>query len=160
VESRVSEVQSILNDKGTSGVYTFPSVDARHSDHVFGPVLIKAERKPLVEIQDPFLKEGWGSDVEDSPLENVRGVQWTYTVPDESLTDRRYSAEQVWGYADIEIPGAGKQRRYVRKVHFVSPTLTKNVLLVYDHADGAPIAVAETPEEEEEEEDLTSFGTS
>jgi hypothetical protein len=138
---------------GTSGVYHFPSTDWKHSDHVFGAVLITAERKPLSEITHEFLKEGWTSDIEESPL-NKKGVLWTFTVPDKSQRTDEWSAEQVWGYAEHDIPGLGREKRYTRKIHFISPTLIKDVLLVYDSRD------VESTISTEEEEDLASFGAS
>jgi len=143
--------------QGTSGEYHFPSKDYKHHDHVFGSVLITAERKPLSQITDPFLKEGWTPRTFKD-----EGVLWTYTVPDKSQRKDEWSAEQVWGYAVHDIPGRGREERYTRKIHFVSPSLTKDVLLVYDAKD-APVSRS-TPSDSEsaaaEDEDLASFGAS
>jgi hypothetical protein len=139
------------NAPGTSGLYNFPSTDFKHSDHVFGAVTIQAQRKPLSEITHPFLKEGWTPDIEDSPFPDVKGALWTYTVPDEPAGNHnKWAAEQVWGYAEHDIPGAGREKRYTRRIHFESPSLTKDVLLIYDLL---PSAAGEG-------EDLSSFGSS
>jgi hypothetical protein len=124
-------------EAGTHGIYYLPCEQLSHIDHVFGAVLITARRKPLSEITVPFLAEGWTGDIEDSPFPNVTGAVWTYTVPDPSKRKDQWSAEQVWGYAEHDIPGEGSQKRYTRKIHFVSPKLTKDVLLVYDYK-GSP----------------------
>lgn len=139
----------------------------KHSDHVFGSVLITAERKPLTAITSPFLRDGWVSDVELSPFPptTANGVLWTRTVPDTTQSAQGWSAEQVWGYAEHDIPGLGRQKRYTRRIHFVSPSLTKDVLLVYDwlpekrkSGGGAQAAISEPAADEEE--DLSSFGAS
>ena len=86
---------------------------------------------------------------------------WTYTVPDRAERRDEWSAEQVWGYAIHDIPGRGREERYTRKIHFVSPSLTKDVLLVYDAKD-APVS-STTPSDNKsaaEDEDLSSFGAS
>ena len=146
---------------GTSGVYRFPSKDFKHSDHVFGPVLITAERKPLSDITAPFLREGWTSDVENSPFPNTEGVLWTFTVPDKAHSAQGWSAEQVWGYAEHDIPGVGRQKRYTRRIHFVSPSLTKDVLLVYDsQSEGTSGVAAVSKLAAHEGNDLSSYGSS
>ena len=137
---------------GTSGEYHFPSKNYKHYDHVFGAVLITAERKPLSSITIPFLKEGWTPRT----FKDER-VLWTYTVPDKEQRQDEWSAEQVWGYAIHDIPGRGREERYTRKIHFVSPSLTKDVLLVYDAKD-AP--VNDTSNSATEDDDLASFGAS
>jgi hypothetical protein len=139
-------------------VYTFPGNDVKHSDHVFGSVIIQSQRKPLSEITIEFLKEGWTSDIEKTPFDEVAGVLWTYTIPDPTTTDRKWAAEQVWGYAEHDIPGMGRERRYTRKIHFVSPSVTKDVLLVYDQKDVPSTATVSSLASEED--DLSSFGAS
>jgi hypothetical protein len=145
-----------LSYTGTSGEYHFPSKDYKHHDHVFGHVLITAARKPLSQITDPFLKEGWTPRTFKD-----EGVLWTYTVPDKEQRKDDWSAEQVWGYAIHDIPGKGREERYTRKIHFVSPSLTKDVLLVYDAKD-APVvaAITDTKLSAADDEDLASFGSS
>lgn len=66
-----------------------------------------------------------------------------------------WSAEQVWGYAEHDIPGEGRQKRYTRKIHFVSPSLTKDVLVIYDQQD-----VPKKQGDGQDDEDLGSFGSS
>jgi len=144
---------------GTSGVYHFPCKDLKHSDHVFGPVLITAERKPLADITSPFLREGWTSDVETTPFPTTKGVLWTYTVPDQTHKTQGWSAEQVWGYAEHDIPGVGRQKRYTRRIHFVSPSLTKDVLLVYDTSSDLSGPVAVDKSAIPQEENLASYGS-
>jgi len=118
----------------------------KHYDHVFGHVLIDAVRKPLTDIRRNFLKTGWTDDVETTPYDDVKGVLWTYTIPDLEQRDDRWTAEQVWGYAEHDIPGAGRQKRYTRRIHFVSLNLTKDVLLVYDQVDPPPESSASSSE--------------
>lgn len=143
---------------GTSGIYHFPSKDLKHSDHVFGAVVIQTERKPLSAITNSFLKEGWTEDVETTPFENVKGVLWTYTVPDKSQgSNAEWAAEQVWGYAEHDIPGVGREKRYTRRIHFTSPSVTKDVLLIYDQKD---VEKSTSSAPYHEEEDLSSFGAS
>ena len=142
--------------KGTSGVYYFPCNGHLHSDHVFGAVSIDAQRKPFSEITSAFLKEGWTSDVEVTPFNDVTGVLWTHTTPDKTKRNDEWSAEQIWGYAQHHIPGKGKEKRYTRKIHFVSPSLTKDVLLIYDRKDDGTTTMSSNVDEE----DLSSFGTS
>jgi hypothetical protein len=132
-----------------------------HSDHVFGAVSINAERKPLASIAHPFLVQGWTADVQDTPFPDVKGVLWTLTVPDKTKRADEWVAEQVWGYADHDIPGKGTEKRYTRRIHFESPALTKDVLLVYDLKDGGMTSGSgTTTSTDEEEEDLGSFGGS
>lgn len=144
---------------GTSGVYVFPCKELRHTDHVFGSVLITADRKPLADITSPFLREGWTSDVETSPFPTTNGVLWTFTVPDKMHSEQGWSAEQVWGYAEHDIPGLGRQKRYTRKIHFVSPSLTKDVLLVYDTPSQGSGVGAVNKAAAHQEEDLSSYGS-
>jgi hypothetical protein len=144
---------------GTSGIYHFPFKDFKHSDHVFGAVLINAERKPLSQITHQFLTQGWTSDVETSPFTNTKGVLWTFTVPDKSRRSDEWSAEQVWGYAEHDIPGVGIQKRYTRRIHFISPSLTKDVLLIYDQKDEDVTATIDSTSHDDDE-DLSSFGES
>jgi hypothetical protein len=148
----------VLTDLGTSGVYYIPSTKQEHNDHVFGAVCITAERKPLADITTPFLKEGWTSGVEDTPFDNVKGVIWTYTVPDKTKRSDEWSAEQIWGYAEHDIVGLGIEKRYTRRIHFTSPNLTKDVLLVYDRRDDGTTTTSTSAADEEE--DLSSFGGS
>jgi hypothetical protein len=136
---------------GTAGIYHFPSKDFKHSDHVFGTVLITAERKPLSEITDPFLKQGWTSDIETTPFSNVKGALWT------SQRGEDWSAEQVWGYAEHDIPGVGREKRYTRRIHFTSPTLTKDVLVIYGQK---YVETTATTSSSHDDEDLSSFGSS
>ena len=145
---------------GTAGIYHFPSKDLKHSDHVFGPVVIQTERKPISSITNTFLKQGWTEDIETTPFKDIKGVLWTYTVPDESQrSDAEWSAEQVWGYAEHDIPGVGREKRYTRRIHFTSPSLTKDVLLVYGQKDMESTTSASSTSHDEEE-DLSSFGAS
>jgi hypothetical protein len=122
-------------------------------------VSITAERKPLSEINHPFLLQGWDSDVEGSPFENVKGVLWTYTVPDKSQRNDEWSAEQVWGYATHDIPGGTRERRYTRRIHFTSPSLTKDVLLVYEN-NMPRSSTTTTSASADDGDDLASFGSS
>ena len=92
-----------------------------------------------------------------TPFDDVKGCIWTHTVPDKTTTDREWIAEQVWGYAEHEIPNQGRQKRYTRRLHFVSPTMTKDVLLVYDQKDGDDTTTTISSERDEE---LASFGGS
>jgi hypothetical protein len=119
-------------------------------------VLITAQRKPLSEITHEYLREGWSDDIEVTPFDGVKGAIWTYTVPDKDTTDREWIAEQVWGYAEHDIPGQGREKRYTRKIHFTSPSLTKDVLLIYDQKD-VPTAQTGTGDVDD---DLASFGSS
>jgi hypothetical protein len=152
-----SQTTLCANIVGTSGIYRFPCTELNHSDHVFGAVLITAERKPLSKITNPFLKEGWTLDVETTPFANLKGVLWTYTVPDKSQRSDEWCAEQVWGYAEHDVPGYGRQKRYTRRIHFTSPSLTKDVLLVYDQ-EGA--GTSTTSSSNHDDEDLASYGAS
>jgi hypothetical protein len=123
---------------------------------VFGAVAITAERKSLADIKIPYLTTNWTADIEETPLAAVKGVLWTLTVPDKAKRSDEWTAEQVWGYAEHDIPGIGREKRYTRKIHFTSPTLDKDILLVYDRIDDG----SSTSSEALEEEDLSSFGAS
>jgi hypothetical protein len=85
---------------------------------------------------------------------------WTFTVPDETHSAQGWSAEQVWGYAEHDIPGLGRQKRYTRRIHFDSPSLTKDVLLVYDsQSEGTSSVAADSKLTAHEGEDLSSYGS-
>jgi hypothetical protein len=82
---------------------------------------------------------------------------WTLTVPDKATRSDHWVAEQVWGYAEHDIPNQGREKRYTRKIHFTSPNLTKDVLLVYDRIDdGSSVNSLSI----HENDDLGSFGGS
>jgi hypothetical protein len=87
----------------------------------------------------------------------VKGVLWTYTVPDKSQRSDEWSAEQVWGYATHDIGGT-REQRYTRRIHFTSPSVTKDVLLVYENKDIPSSTSASTSTNDSE--DLASFGGS
>lgn len=114
------------------------------------------------------MKTGWTADVETTPYDDVKGVLWTFTFPDLEKREDRWSAEQVWGYAEHDIPGAGRQKRYTRKIHFVSPNLTKDVVLIYDQVDPPPQSSTSSSEptsnttdsEATLEDDLGNYGSS
>jgi len=50
----------------------------------------------------------------------------------------------------------GRQKRYTRRIHFVSPSVTKDVLLIYDQKDAGETGGSAA----HEDEDLSSFGAS
>jgi hypothetical protein len=80
-------------------------------------------------------------------------------VPDKMHSEQGWSAEQVWGYAEHDIPGLGRQKRYTRRIHFVSPSLTKDVLLIYDTASQGSGVDAVSKPAAHQEEDLSSYGS-
>ena len=93
--------------------------------------------------------------METTPFPDRKGALWSYSVPDKSQNSNEWYAEQVWGYAEHDIPGSGREKRYTRKIHFISPTLTKDVLLIYDQKDTGTTTSAAS----NEDEDLASFGS-
>jgi len=95
------------------------------SDSLFGPVVGKSRRAQLNDIEgDSWMREGWLPDVEE------HGAVHTIAASDTPKSGKTWSADAVWGFADID-----GERRYSRRVFFTGPggEIIK-ARLVYDYS--------------------------
>ncbi|KZV68705.1 hypothetical protein PENSPDRAFT_652992 [Peniophora sp. CONT] len=107
--------------EGTTENRTLDYVLRAHDDHLFGPIKANSRRVKWVEIEIPFLKEGWLGEGEET-IE-------AYATSDTEKSGTSWTAIQTWGFEDI-----GGARRYVRHLDFTGPKgehLQKK--LVYDY---------------------------
>jgi len=93
--------------KGTSENRTLDWTERENSDHVFGPVLSKSRHVSLEEVEDPFLKDGFSSDVKET------GIVLSFAKSDTEKSNRTWSVEQTWGFEIVE-----DIRHYARHVKF------------------------------------------
>jgi len=99
-----------------------------HYDYVFGAVTSQALRVPIEELEY-FKDVDWDVEASTAHPEGVgqAGILVVRNGPDETKREDKWSAYNVWGYEFIE----GK-KTYVRRIHFWSPKLTKDLVVVYD----------------------------
>ncbi len=112
--------------KGTQELRSLDWTERLHDDHIFGKLTGKsrwvAVGSPEYEALDGFMREGWLEDGEQAGPNGESHVN-SWVVNEE----KGWTAEQIWGFADIE----GK-RYYVRRVVVTKGKEVLSVRLVYD----------------------------
>jgi hypothetical protein len=92
--------------------------DTLKENWIWGKVNGRSRYVGLKEIEDPYLKEGWGQDCVEGEV--VEGYV-------ESVKDG-WDARQIWGFADVD-----GQRRHVRKILARRPGWDdQRIRMVYD----------------------------
>jgi hypothetical protein len=110
----------------------------KNSDHVFGAVetkMVKLSREKVKEI-DGWLAEGW---LDEQPDGIESSLVYVHALPDGKKANKQgWEAHEVWGFMDVDVGGGKKERKWVRKVHFLSTNVNKQLFLVWDVVDEVP----------------------
>ena len=130
VECIVIETTATGGIKGTTVDIKVDGQEYIHSDYIFGSVSTIANRKPLEEL--PFFKDDkWDLAASTATMPGAKNEKEGFLVVEnhankDSRVDN-WSAVNVWGFQEFQ----GK-KYYVRRVHFESSGLTKDLLVIYD----------------------------
>jgi hypothetical protein len=121
---------------------TYPVDDKmfKHDDHVFGAVETKMARVSHQEVKeiDAWLAEGW---LHEQPEGIKSSLVYVHALPDGRRANKQgWEAHEVWGFAEVDVGGGKQERKWVRKVHFLSTDLNRQLFLVWDIVDEVPSA--------------------
>jgi hypothetical protein len=131
------EIQNTANGglKGTTVSIVVDNEVHKHYDYVFGGVTSRASRKSIGDLS-VFNSENWDlkssmEQVDGPAKDKCAGFLVVINEPDKELRSDDWRAINVWGFETIN-----GEKRYVRRVHFESPTFTKDLVIVYDTIKG------------------------
>jgi hypothetical protein len=113
---------------GTSEKRILDWTERKADDRIFGAVVSKSRRLKLEEIENEFLKKDWLPDTAE------HGAINSYVYSDTPKSNTSWTAEQIWGFEEIEIGPGKRERRYARHINFTGPKEENiQVRLVYDY---------------------------
>ncbi|KZP10539.1 hypothetical protein FIBSPDRAFT_758188 [Athelia psychrophila] len=97
--------------------------EREHEDHVFGHVKAKSRRASPGDFDNEWLQKGWLPETEE------HGVINSFVAS----TSMAWTAEQTWGFENIEVEPGKTERRYVRHIQFLDVGKDVKCKLVYDY---------------------------
>jgi len=113
---------------GTSENRILDWTEREADDRVFGAVVSKTRRLKLEEIKNEYLKKDWLPDTAK------HGAINSYVHSNTPKSGTSWTAEQIWGFEEVEVEPGKKERRYARHVDFIGPKEENiQIRLVYDY---------------------------
>lgn len=112
---------------GGSDNHPLDYIERPYIDDVFGPLVFKSRRAPILEIEEEFLKQDWADDT------IADGVIHTVAWSDGKTESPKWKAEQAWGFQIIK-----GERKHVKRIvlTLLDPNKQRSpvqVRLVYDY---------------------------
>jgi len=103
--------------KGTTELRILDWQEHEHTDYIFGTVRGKCRWIRAADVDDEFLKKGWGKEMDDNDAmhNHIESV------------DKGWVVDQLWGFEDVQ-----GERRYVRHLVVVKGDKRIERRLVYD----------------------------
>jgi hypothetical protein len=108
--------------KGTSELRTLDWVERPHSDHIFGQLNGKTRWIKVEDVDDDFLNQGFlEDDAENGGPAGERHVESLV------VSDKGWTARQIWGFATVE-----GERYYIRRVVVTKGDQSVKIRIVYN----------------------------
>ncbi|TAQ90996.1 hypothetical protein B7494_g739 [Chlorociboria aeruginascens] len=107
---------------GTSERRTLDWTEREHEDHIFGKLTGKTRWLDLDAVEDPYMKDGWLSEGEQSGPGGETHIE-TFV----ENKDGGWTADQIWGFVIID-----GVRYYTRRVVVKKGEVVVKARLVYD----------------------------
>jgi hypothetical protein len=109
--------------QGTTELRTLDWEQREHEDHIFGKLQGRTRFISADAIEDPYQKDGWLEGEEETG-----GPAGESHVESDVVADAGWTANQIWGFAEIN-----GERRYTRRVVVKKGDEVLKIRLVYEY---------------------------